>query len=513
MGAGQGGLMSISIIDVARNSLKFSTVQAIFILISLPVSIYVATILVPEEYGVYGLLGLWTMYATLINPGLLTAGYREVPVLLGKGEEKEALRIQNIIITSDMLYSILPCIVILGASLFFSEPIFRFGLILIAVGYGIKRFVGYWDAVNFMRQNFNIAAKGRLLAAITPPLIIVASTYWLKVYALLIAPIFAAIVLGIYYWRKGPINFHFTLDWKETVRLLKIGIVLSVGTIVFWSFRLADRTIISSTLPLEQLGLYTFAIGFIMTILGVLTNFTNVLQPILYRELGKASSILEGFKDTKRIAVYLALGSAVLIPAAQLGFYLVVSLIATKYIGSVPIFYTLSYYLYLASIAPVPAIVLASSLVNKQKYSLIVYSIGLALNIIFNLLVVKLSFGVVGVAWVTVFTQGLATLTIYYLAKNHMVRNKWDYFRFQIAMWAPFLFTIPFYFLHNYLNQAVPNVWTFTGISLVAQVILWAMLIGLFYRAYISKNDFKIIMQEINTAIGNRLPIKRAGSE
>jgi len=498
--------MAISIINIAKNSLKFTSVQVISAFISVPVSIYVATILVPEEYGVYGFLGLWSMYATLITLGLLTAGYREVPVLLGKGEDKQALRIQNITITSDMLYSILPFVVILGASFFFSEPILKYGLIIIAVGYGINHFVGYWSGVNFLRQNFTVAAKGRLIAAIASPFIIAASVYWLKVYALLIAPIFAAVVLGIYYWRKGPINFRFTFDWKETARLVKIGVILQAGILVFWSFRLADRTIIASTLPLEQLGLYTFAIGFIMMVLVIPTNVTSVLQPILYQELGRVSSILEGFKDTRRIAVYLALGSAVLIPISQLAFYLIVNLITTKYTGSIPIFYVLSYNIYLASVATVAVLILVSSVVSKQKVSLAVHAIGLALNIIFDLLAVKLGYGVVGIAWVTICTQGLVTLTLYYLAKNYMFGNIKDYFRFQIIIWAPFLLTIPFYFFHNYLNLIASNVWTFAGISLAAQVVLWSLVIGILYRDYLSINDIRAIIKEINIAIQGKLP-------
>lgn len=297
-----------------------------------------ATILVPEEYGVYGFLGLWIMYAALIRPGLTISGYREIPVLLGKGEENEALRIQNIAVTSDMVYSVLPFVVILGASLFFSEPILKIGLIITAISYGATQLVNYWVGINFLRQNFNIVAKGRLIAAIVSPLVIVASVHWLRVYALLIVPIFIAIILWVYYWKRGPINFRFTLDWKETVRLVKIGVVLQTGALALWGFRLADRTIIASTLSLEQLGLYTFAIGFIIRLLMIPTDFTNVLQPILYKELGRAPSVFEGFKDTKRVAVYLALGAAMLIPVSQLGFYLVVSLLTTKYINSIPIF-------------------------------------------------------------------------------------------------------------------------------------------------------------------------------
>ena len=503
--------MAISIIDIAKNSLKFSSANLLAAAILLPVNIYVATILVPEEYGVYGFLGLWLMYANLIRPGLTISGYREIPVLLGKGEDNEALRIQNITVTSDMLYSLLPFVIILGASFFFSEPILKIGLIITAISYGATHLVNYWVGINFLRQKFSLVARGRLIFAIVPPLVIVASVYWLKVYALIIAPIILAIILGVYYWKRGAINFHFTLDWKETVRLTKIGVVLQAGALVFWTFRLADRTIIASTLPLEQLGLYAFAIGFVMAVLTIPTDFTKVLQPILYKELGRAPSVFEGLKDTRRIAVCLALGAAILIPISQLGFYLVVSLIATKYIGSIPIFYVLSYNLYLASIMAVAILILISSVVNKQKVSLGVHAVGLALNIIFDLLVLKLGYGVVGVAWVTICTQGLVTLTLYYLARSYMFRSIRDYFRFQIAMLVPFLVTIPFYFFHNYLNLVIPNFWTFAVISLVAQGILWSLVIGIFYRGYLSINDIKMIMKEITMAIRSRLSGKREG--
>lgn len=490
--------MALSIINIAKDSLKFSSVNLLAALILLPVTIYVATILVPEEYGVYGFLGLWLTYAALIRPGLTVSGYREIPVLLGKGDEDEALRIQNITITSDMLYSILPFVVILGASFFFSEPVLKIGLIIIAISYGATHFVNYWVGINFLRQNFNVVARGKLIGAVVSPLVIVIGVYWLKVYALLIAPIIVAMILGIYYRKKGPINFCFTHDWKETVRLVKIGVVLQAGGLALWTFRLADRTIIASTLSLEQLGLYTFAILFIMVVLRIPTDFTNVLQPVLYKELGRASSVFEGFKDTKRIAVYLALAVAVLIPISQLGFYLVVSLITTQYIGSIPIFYVLSYNLYLASLAVIPNLVLSSSIVNKQKITLYFYSIGLALNIIFDLLVIKLGYGVVGVAWVTICTQGLVTFILYHFVRGYLFTDTEEFLKFQARILVPFLLTIPFYFFHNYLNLVTPNFWTFAVISLVAQAILWSLAIGIFYRAYISISDIKTIIEEIN---------------
>ena len=493
--------MAISIINIARNSLKFTSVNFLAALILMPVTIYAATILVPEEYGIYGFLGLWLTYATLIGPGILSAGVREMPVLLGRGEEREALEIQNISLSAEILYTIIPFVVIIGASFFYSSTVLKLGLIIIAVSYVATRLANFWSGINFIREKFNPVVKGNLIVAILTPLAILAGVNWLGVYALLVAPLIANVVVWVYYLRKGAFNYHFKFDRSETVRLIKVGVVLAALNFVFWAFRLADRTIIAAMLPLEQLGLYVFAIQFIMIMERIAIDFTNVLQPILWREAGKADSIFEGFKDTRRIAVYLALGTAVLIPIAQLGFYLVVSLITTKYIGSIPIFYVLSYNLYLGSIVVIPNLILNSSIVNKQKISLYCYSIGLALNIIFDILVVKLGYGVVGVAWVTICTQGLVTFILYRFIKGYIFRDVKEFVRFQLRILFPFLITIPFYFLHNYLNLVTSNLWTFAGISLATQVILWSLVILVFYRDYLSMSDIKAVMREISIAI------------
>ena len=501
--------MAISIINVARNAAKFTSVNFLAFLISIPVTIYVATILVPEEYGVYGFLGLWLMYAGLIGPGIASAGQREIPVLLGKGEEKEALRIQNISITSQALYLIIPFTIILGASFFFSEPVLKFGLIIIAISFAVRNFVNFWSAINYVREKFNIVAKGNLVIAILPPVLIAASVYWLRVYALIIAPIIGAIALGIYYWKRGPINLRFAFDKNEVIRLLKVGVVLQAATFSYWGFRMADRTVIAAMLPFEQLGLYTYAMGFIVMVLMIPGDFSSVLQPILWREAGKADSILEGFQDTKRIAVYIALGVSVLIPLAQLGFYLIVNLITIKYIGSISIFYVLSYTIYLASIEVIPKLILSSSIVNKQKIVLYFNSIGLALNIILDIIVIKLGYGVIGVAWVTICTQGLVSFILYLFIRGYIFKNTKEFIRFQVRILFPFLITIPFYFFHNYLSLVTANFWTFAGISLAGQVILWSLAISIFYRGYLSINDIKMMLEKINTIVEDRLRLKK----
>jgi len=286
--------------------------------------------------------------------------------------------------------------------------------------------------------------------------------------------------------------------------LVKIGIVLQGLALIFWAFRLADRTIIASTLSLEQLGLYVFAIGFIMYARTLFGDFGRVLQPVLWREAGKADSIHEGFQDTQRITIYLALFAAALIPIAQLGFYLVVSLITTKYVGSIPIFFALSYILYFWAIGGISGLVLTSSLVNKQNIALIFYAIGLALNIIFDLLVIKLGYGVVGVAWVTISTQGLISFVLYFFIKGYIFRDTKEFSVFMIRILVPFLVAIPFYFFHSHLDLTASNMWAFAGMSLAAQVIVWGLVLGIFYRDYLSISDIKAILKEIRMTVLQR---------
>ena len=485
--------MPISIVQVVKDSSKFSIVNILSSLIGIPITIFVATILVPEEYGIYGFLSLWLLYAGLIGPGIYAAGYREIPVLLGKDKKDEALRIQNSSITSEMLYSLLPFTVILVSSLFFSNNIIRIGLVIVAVSYISNQTVKYWSGINFLKQKFNLVAKGNLLAVIVSPLVILVGVYWLKVYALLIAPVLVALVSGIYYYKKGPIDFHFIFSRRETKRLLKIGIVLQAGTLAYWGFRLADRTIIASLLSLEELGLYTFSISFVMVGVVFFSNFGNVLEPIIWKETGKTNNPFDGFRETRRIAIYIALVSAITVTISQLGFFSVVSLVATKYVGSISIFFVLSYNLFLIPVTIVPAIILTSSVVNKQKLFLGLYLAGLVLNVIFDIVVISYGYGVVGIAWITICTQGMVTFVLYSLIRDMVFPT--DFLKSLCLIVFPFLCSIMFYFFHNYLYSV--GVWEFIGLSLAIQGIVWGGIIYMFYRDYFSFNILKTMLSRL----------------
>jgi O-antigen/teichoic acid export membrane protein len=493
--------MPLSIINIAKNSLKFTSVRTVAALTGLGVTLYAATILLPEEYGTYGLLILWLTYVNLVTPGMYIAASREMPVFLGKGQEQEATRVQNISLSAELLFTIIPTAVALGAAFIYTDTIMRNGLLIIAVSFIAIRLSNIWAQMIFTRERFNTVALVNIIIAVVSPAVIFISLRWLKIYAMILGPPVAYAISLIYYWTRGRIGFRFKLDRQEITRLTKVGVVLQGLVVVTIAFRMADRTIIASMLPLEQLGLYVFAIGFLTYGLSFFEDFARVLQPVLWRHAGTAASIFKGFQDTRRIAVYLALGTGIVIPLAQLAFTLIATLITKKYIDSIPIFYVLSYNLYLMAIAVVPSLILNSSLVNKQNIALLFYAIGLAVSIGLDILVVRLGYGVIGIAWVTIASQGAVTLVLYYIIKKYVFEGAAEFRKFAVIIVIPFLASLPFYFIHVYLRSISINMWAIAGISLAAQALVWTLIILVFYRNYVSGAEFRLLMREIRAII------------
>ena len=136
----------------------------------------------------------------------------------------------------------------------------------------------------------------------------------------------------------------------------------------------------------------------------------------------------------------------------------------------------------------------------------------MVLSIVFGLLVIKWGYGITGVAWVMICSQGVVTLIMHYLARIYLCRSNRDFIKLQITILVPFLLTIPFFFVHDYLTGLSLNIWALMGISLAIQVVLWSLVISIFYRNYLSSNDIKYIIKEINTTIKGRLSGKTGGT-
>ena len=480
--------MEFSIKNIIKQSAKFNVVGIISFLILIPTQLIIGKFLLPEEYGIISFVALWALYGRLANPGMLSAAAREVPYLLGKRKEGKTKLIQDVSISSDIIWSILPFLVILIASLYYPDRIIKIALIITGINFLLTRFAGYWSTFNFAKQNFTLVAVGKLIGAIAKPVFIIIAIYWLKIYAVLLAPMFSDLLTFLYYLKKGPIGYHFQWDWRVIKKLVKVGIAFSLGGLIFYGYRMADRTVIASRLSLHELGLFTFAIGFILFAVNFLADFGRVLEPILWKNSGEGEKAVESFLIIKRIAVYFALLTAIGIPLLQIAYGYIIPLVNPNYINSISVFNVLSLYIFLAALAMFPAVCLNSSVVNKQSQLTFLYGIGLGLAVLLDLILVHLGYGIVPIAMATIVSQGLITFSAYCLARPYITKKMKEFVVLQGKILFPFIICILFT-IFNSFDFLKTGIAPQPIISLFLQILIWIIIIALFYRGYFPKKQ------------------------
>lgn len=487
----------IKIQNIILQTIKFNFVNIVSALIQIPTQIIIGIFLLPEEYGVISLVGLWSLYSGLINPGMLQAGQREIPYLIGRKDNENSIKIQNIAISSDFIYSLIPFLVIIVSSLFYSNKIIKIGLIITSFYFIINRISTYWSSINFVRQNFTIVAIGKFIGVVLTPVLIICLISSYGVYAVLIAPLIGSVITGIYYLVKGPIKFRFNIDKKEILRLIKVGYVLSLSGVIFYGYKMADSTVIASFLPLSDLGLFSFAMGLILFGINFISDFGRVLEPIIWEHSGKINVAENSFYNTKSMIIYLAVFTSIVIPFAQICYGIIIQYFVPKYSESLPIFIILSSMLYLATMPIIPNIILNSVVVNKQSLVALIYSFGLIINIVLDIIFVKAGYGINTISLITIGSQCLITLTLYVFAINYILIDK-NIKKFVLLSIFPFVISIIFSISHYYFSNLYPISAYGISISLLFQVIIWSIIMMIIYKEFFSLKDVFVFINEIS---------------
>src|SRR5713226_7611023 len=110
---------------ILRQSSKLSMSAVLGFALTLGVNLAIGRYLLPEDVGILAVVGVWTFYSQLLKPGLLSTAGRDVPHLLGEGDHQEARRVQNVALSAELLFAVIPFIVVCVAALFYQSRIIR----------------------------------------------------------------------------------------------------------------------------------------------------------------------------------------------------------------------------------------------------------------------------------------------------------------------------------------------------------------------------------------------------
>ena len=434
-------------LSILKHSYKFSAANILGYLLQIPSSIYVASRLGPENYGLVAFVMLWAFYGRLIRPGLFNATAREMPHCIGKGNADRAIFIRNVAATYEFIYYLLAGVIIVAASFFFKNPIIKTGLILVAVSLILETIHSAFASEQWAFQRFGIMAKITVLRTITTPLITVLLVYLFHTYGVLILMVALPVICILCFLFIAPkVKLKAIINYKEFRSLFKVGIALQFFGFLFWAIRGVDRTYVAMYFSAAQLGFYSFAMSPIHNIYNIISDFGKVLSPVIYNELSKSEDSSHMQREIARLVILLTLAGCIITNLAQAGFGGMVLWFIPKFAPSIKIFEVFAFNIIFTAMLAVPTILLVSTMVNKQKVCNIIYGVILAVSFLLVYFISRANAGVIAIAYIFVGIYFLKTLLIFLVSKKYIFKNNHEFLLF--IFWAAAILTTS---LVNYL--------------------------------------------------------------
>lgn len=450
-------------------------------------SIIMGRALGPEGIGALGVVSTWVFYAGLVKSGLASAAFRDMPHFLGRGEAARAKHLQNVALTGESLFVLLPASVLFLAGWVYTEPMLRYGLWVSAVVFVVTVLQSVLTGWLYVYQRFDLVARIRLITGIGTPVGILVALPWLHFYSALIVPgVVGGLILLFLFVHRDVFDYCPTWDTKTAQEMIKVGIPLVVLTFISWAYFMSDRpAILAAGVSLTMIGYYYFASNLIRGVAQVFWDFTGVLQPVLWQEIGRRDSVQDVSLDLIKIWVPYMMITAFVASLGQAGFGAVVHWVAPQFVPSVEVFEVLVFILVFYTSTVLPNLVLVSKLVNRHNLNTAIWGTGLVINVSILYACARLGYGLLTIAAMSMLVD-LVIAFVGYAAIHRYLFHEWrQALPFYAWMIGVMLLSVALYFCFQFVSVKYRNVGDVSSVLVwrtLLAVSAWATLGGLWWR-------------------------------
>lgn len=436
-------------------------------------AIYIARVLGPEDFGAFNLIYLIGWYVGLVHFGARDVAFRDIPFFRGQKDPAQEKLSRDVSFTSEILWRLVSSFGLAVAALFFKEPLLRFGLLLWAVSIFGTRMAELYNTVSTVEHDFTLVGWVNSVRLTIIFGFTVATIRWMGVYGPVLAPAVGSAVAVILYARRHPLAFDFSLDREQFVRMVKVGLPLATLTFVFWLYQNADRSVIAAVLSKSDLGYYAIASFIVQFVIQLPSDFITVLQPALYKELGKDNRLA----DIKGLVVQTTRTYAYLSPLAVLllwtWFPVMVDLLLPKYGPSVPLLRILSIAVFFSFLLMVPHTILYSPGINRQTLCVFVWTGCAALTAGVSFVLIRMGYGLNGVAAASVLGRAVAAAVFLYFTRSYYCEWMGQRWHFYFEVMIPMIYVAAILALYTRLGwraASIPALLGQTALLLIAYV-------------------------------------------
>lgn len=458
----------------------------------------------PTLTGTFSLLMIFHDYIRFADLGVRHAVKIKMPLLIGRGKKKEANIIKNLGFSFTLLSVSVVCLIVIFIDLFIKHIINNYlfyGIIIITFFSFCSNVITYYLSVFQATKRFSIVSTYNILYAALALLLKIALTYFYGLYGLLISMVLINIIIFLYFMRKEKLLYYF--NWEKLYPLLKFGFPLIILQFVTRSIFSIDRIIIAKFFTFEQLGFYSIAIMAHSFLYSAPGKFVTVISPFFLEKVGKDRSHKKSLHYIIKPTLIIAYFFAFLIGLLVIVYPLLVNFIIPQFTAGIVAAKIIMYATFFLGIVGMSTSVITA--LEKQKVWLMISVVILILSIIFNFIVIKLGYGIEGVAFASLISFFLYTSSIMVYALHLYEKGVSYMVRLISSFYFPIIYTIAAAELIMLFIIGIGEP-TFSGIvsTIAAMAVFIALYLPLFYYINRKTRVIKLILGLIKKKILKR---------
>ena len=360
-------------------------------------NLWAAKQLSPPTMGIWNALSLILTYTPFITLGVLSGLGRDIPFYRGEGNNKNIVLAQSSALS--IAISIAVCValcVTLFTLAFISDSLLRTSLLFLAMGIVAQMFFQYLQI--YLRSDllFGLISKQQVLFGGMVFLIVIPLLLLWGLPGFILGQILTLLIVSAFVLTTGKITLRFGFDLDISKRLIKIGAPIMIAGLLFGLLTTIDRWLILYFLGSEQLGYYTLSIILLSLLMLLPVTISQQMFPRMAQTFGQTKNILA---LRPFLIKQIVMTTFMLLPLL-FGLYWLLPWIVESFIPE-----------YTPGIDAAKIIIIGLSFlsissgfvnflnsVNKQMYFLIIQASALAVNVILDILFIKMGKGIEGVA-------------------------------------------------------------------------------------------------------------------
>ncbi|MDP2922080.1 MAG: oligosaccharide flippase family protein [Candidatus Omnitrophota bacterium] len=356
-----------------------------------------AKIIGPELYGLWSALIIILNYSQYVRLGSLNAMAREIPYQNGKGLIGPVERTKNTAFTICLFTAMIFSLALIVIAFLMRERIQLnefIGLLTIAATAFVVSIFEFYQIFVVAIKKFSAVSRVNIIFSVLSVALTLVFVVRFGIYGVYGIAVLIQLLSLLYLAFKERCRVKICFDLKEMARLINIG--LPLGAINFLESSLIDlpSVIVLALLGKSELGYFSVAMLAIKFLTFFPGSIRKAFEPYIYQRYGETDDI----HKIRNYVMKTMKAMALLFPVILGAYYILVEFFIRhflqKYTASINPIFVLSIGVFFVSFSPVSNVFITA--LNKQKFLIPVYAIGIGIASLASFVFIKMGYGLTG---------------------------------------------------------------------------------------------------------------------